>query len=191
MLEKMKANLSKAATVGFKQVLYSLFHKKCLQHCLQEVWLEIACMHFCSITVLQILLPYNKGILHLPTPCIIKDCELVHTHGIFTFPGSELMLRLGEKRKTQLLESNERFFNCADLHQVQLLPISWPSPPAGHLLWLPPGHHQVCRTPQICHFPVFTYLLCNQNILHSSHTLIQAKQLDHLIFYSFQFVIFV
>ena len=24
---------------------------------------------------------------------IVKDCETVHTHGIFTFPGSELMLR--------------------------------------------------------------------------------------------------
>ena len=24
---------------------------------------------------------------------MLKDCDLVHTHGIFTFPGSELMLR--------------------------------------------------------------------------------------------------
>ena len=118
MLEKMKANLSKDAMVGFKQVLYSLFHKIYLQHCLQEVWLEIACMHFCSITVLQILLPYNKGILHLPTPRIIKDCELVHTHGIFTFPGSELMLRLGEKRKIHQFESRDRCFNCAGCYSV-------------------------------------------------------------------------
>ena len=156
MLEKMKANLSKDAMVGFKQVLYSLFHKIYLQHCLQEVWLEIACMHFCSITVLQILLPYNKGILHLPTPRIIKDCELVHTHGIFTFPGSELMLRFGEKENSPDWEQRQIFQLCwllfskadlCNLHQVQLLPIPWPSPPAGHLLWLPSRHHQVCKTP--------------------------------------------